>query len=183
VSYVRPRRTVLVVSLAVGIVLAGFVAVLAIGAADGDEDDTSALIGRPAPPVVGTSLDGEPFDIDDHRGTWVLVNYFAAWCPPCVEEHPELIAFDEAHDEAGDVELVSVVFDDDEQDVRTFFDENGGDWPVLVEGTDGVAVDWGVLTVPETFLVSPQGIVVHRFTGGVTEDDLESVLAQARGLA
>jgi cytochrome c biogenesis protein CcmG, thiol:disulfide interchange protein DsbE len=179
----RRGRTVLVVSLVVGLVLAGFVALLAVSAGGDDGEEASTLIGRPAPPVVGTSLDGEPFDIDEHRGKWVLVNYFAAWCPPCVEEHPELIAFDEAHEEAGDVELVSVVFDDDEDDVRTFFDENGGDWPVLIEGTDGVAVDWGVLTVPETFLVSPQGIVVHRFTGGVTQDDLESILAQARGSA
>jgi cytochrome c biogenesis protein CcmG, thiol:disulfide interchange protein DsbE len=177
----RGSRTVLVVSLVVGIVLVGFVALLAVSAGGDDDTAASALIGEAAPPVVGTSLDGEPFDIDDHRGKWVLVNYFATWCPPCVEEHPELIAFDEAHADAGDVELVSVVFDDNEENVRTFFENNGGDWPVLVEGTDGVAVSWGVLTVPETFLVSPQGIVVHRFTGGVTQEDLESVLAEARG--
>lgn len=172
----------MVVSLAVGIVLVGFVALLVLSSG-GDDDETSQLIGRPAPPVVGTDFVGESFDIDDHRGKWVVVNYFAAWCGPCIEEHPDLVAFDEAHEESGDVELVSVVFDDDAADVQRFFEENGGEWPVLVEGTDGVAVNWGVTSVPETYLVSPQGIVVHRFLGGVTQADLESILSQARGTA
>lgn len=170
------------VSLAVGIVLVGFVAVLALSSG-GDDDEVSQLIGQPAPAVVGTTLDGASFDIDDHRGQWVLLNFFADWCPPCIEEHPELISFDESHTTTGDVQVVSVAFQNDPEDVRTFFADNGGDWPVLVEDTDGVAVGWGVTGLPETFLVSPQGIVVHKFTGGVTEDDLESILSQARGAA
>lgn len=177
----RNGRSVMVVSFAVGIVLIGFLVVLAMSG--GGDDGQSPLLGQPAPPVVGTDLDGVAFDIDEHRGKWVLVNYFAVWCPPCVEEHPEIVAFDEAHRDAGDVQVVSVVFQDDEEDVRAFFEENGGEWPVLVEGTEGVAVGWGVTGIPETFLVSPQGIVVHKFTGGVTQDELESVLSQARGTA
>ncbi len=179
----RGRRTVMTVTLAVGVVLVGFVALLAVSAGSEDRDQASALLGKPAPSVVGTDLDGESFDIDELRGRWVLVNYFATWCPPCVEEHPELVAFDEAHEEAGDVEVVSVAFQDDADDVEAFFDQHGGEWPVLVSGTDGVAVGWGVTALPETFLVSPQGIVVHKFTGGVTQADVESILSQARGLS
>ena len=172
----------MVVSLAVGIVLVGFIAVLAMSGGD-DDAEASALLGQAAPPVAGTTLDGETFDIDELRGRWVLVNFFADWCPPCVEEHPELVAFDEALEEAGDVEVVSVAFQNDPEDVRAFFDANGGEWPVLVEDIDGVAVGWGVTALPETFLVSPQGIVVHKFTGGVTQQQVESVLSQARGAA
>lgn len=181
-SETRSGRTILVVSLVVGMVLAGFVAVLAMGAADGDDDETSALIGRPAPPVVGTTLEGESFDMDDLRGEWVLVNFFATWCPPCIAEHPELVAFDEAHSDDG-VEVVSVAFQNDVGDVSEFFDSQGGGWPVLGEDVDAVAVSWGVTGLPESFLVSPQGIVVHKFTGGVTEQDLDAILSQARGLA
>lgn len=179
----RSSRSVMVASLVVGIVLVGFVALLAVGVGGGPDDETSALIGKAAPPVTGTTLDGEAFDIDQLRGRWVLVNFFAEWCPPCVAEHPELVAFDEAHAEAGDVEIVSIAFQDDVESVRGFFEEHGGEWTVLGEGVDPVAVSWGVTGLPETFLVSPQGVVVHKFTGGVTQDDLESILSQARGMS
>lgn len=176
----RPRRTALVAAIVVGVVVAALVAILALGDPGGG-DEPSPLLGRAAPPVVGTSLDGTAFDIDDHRGRWVLVNFFAVWCVPCRVEHPDLVAFDEAHADAGDVQVVSVAFQERPENLRSFFEANGGDWPVLGEDTGPIAVSWGVTGVPESFLVSPQGVVVHRFVGGVTLDDLESILAQARG--
>jgi cytochrome c biogenesis protein CcmG, thiol:disulfide interchange protein DsbE len=179
----RPRRTALISAVVVGIVMVAFVAILALGEPGGGGEEPSPLIGRAAPAVSGPTLDGDEFDIDDHRGRWVLVNFFAEWCVPCLEEHPDLVAFDEAHGDAGDVQVVSVAFQDRAENLRGFFERNGGEWPVLAEGTGPTAVSWGVTGVPESFLVSPQGIVVHRFVGGVTIDDLESVLAQARGMA
>lgn len=176
------RRTALVAAAVVGIVMLAFIGVLAMGDPGGGREEPSPLIGQAAPPVVGQTLDGESFDIDDHRGRWVLVNFFATWCAPCRVEHPELIRFDEAHATTGDVQVVSVAFQNDVEDITAFFDANGGEWPVLGAGVEPVAVAWGVTGIPESFLVSPQGIVVHKFVGGVTYDDLESVLAQARGL-
>ena len=83
--------------------------------------------------MTGSTLSGGDFDIDQHRGQWVLVNFFATWCPPCVEEHPELVEFSERNGES--VQLVSVAFDDTELDeVETFFADNGGDWPVITGG-------------------------------------------------
>lgn len=175
------RRTALVASVAVGVVMVALVAVLALG--DGEEDEASPLIGRAAPVVQGGTLEeGDLFDLDELRGRWVLVNFFAQWCAPCKVEHPELVAFQEAHDEIGDVQVVSVAFQDDAEDIGAFFAENGGDWPVVVDGVGPIAVAWGVTGIPESFLVSPQGIVVHKITGGVTAADLESLLAQARGV-
>lgn len=179
----RPRRTALVSAIAVGIVMVAFVVILAMGDPGGDGQSPSPLIGRPAPGITGATLDDGDFDLDDHRGRWVLVNFFAVWCIPCLEEHPDLVAFDEAHAEAGDVQVVSVAFQEREDTIRTFFARNGGEWPVLGTDTGSIAVSWGVTGVPESFLVSPQGIVVHRFLGGVTVDDLETVLARARGLS
>src|SRR3546814_3189432 len=64
---------------------------------------------------------GETFDMDDWRGRWVAVNFFASWCIPCMEEHPELVAFDEAHREAGDAAVVSFTYDDRTDDAKEFF--------------------------------------------------------------
>jgi cytochrome c biogenesis protein CcmG, thiol:disulfide interchange protein DsbE len=178
---VRKGRTALVSASIVGVVMIAFIGLLATRDT-GEREARSALIDRPAPAVVGETLDGAVFDLDELRGRWVLVNFFATWCPPCIVEHPELVAFHEAHAEAGDVEILSVAFQDSAAEIEAFFAEYGGEWPVLPEGLSGAAVSWGVAALPESFLVSPQGVVVHKFTGGVTHQALESVLAQARGL-
>ena len=178
-----PRRTALVSAAVVGVVMVTFIGLLATRDA-GTSRGSTALIEQPAPVIQGETLDGVQFDLDDLRGRWVVVNFFATWCPPCLVEHPELVAFHEAHQDTGDVEIVSVAFQDRVDKIEEFFEENGGEWPVLGEGVSSVAVNWGVTALPESFLVSPQGVVVYKWIGasGVTLEGLESVLAQARGL-
>ena len=80
------------------------------------------ILGQAVPVVQGATLDGGSYDIDDHLGNWVVVNFFASWCTPCRVEQPELVKFDQEHPKAGDVEIVSVVFQDKEADVKAFFD-------------------------------------------------------------
>ena len=139
---------------------------------------TTHLVGGVAPAVVGTAVDGSTWDLDDQRGRWVLVNFFSTTCVPCIEEHPELVAFAEAHASAGDVRLVSVAFDDRPAAVAAFFAENGGGWPVLVTDTGRIAVDWGVVAVPESYLVTPSGHVAAKVVGGVDRNSLEDLLDQ-----
>ncbi|MFP3906799.1 MAG: TlpA family protein disulfide reductase [Acidimicrobiales bacterium] len=177
----RRGNTALVSASIVGVVLVAFIALLATRDS-GDREGRSALIGGPAPAVAGTTLDGATFDLDELRGRWVLVNFFATWCPPCIVEHPELVSFHEAHAGSGDVEVVSVAFQDSGEEIEAFFEEQGGEWPVLAEGVSSVAVSWGVSALPESFLVTPDGVVVHKFTGGVTYEGLQSILSQVRGL-
>jgi cytochrome c biogenesis protein CcmG/thiol:disulfide interchange protein DsbE len=105
----------------------------------------------------------------------VVVNFFASWCVPCVREHPELVAFAAAHE--GDVQVVSVVFDDDPGAVEAFFAREGGDWPVVVGDTGRIALDFGVTGVPESYLVAPTGVVVAAFYG-VTQRLLDEALAE-----
>jgi len=169
-------------AVAVGLVLALLIAVFATRDSSRDRM-TTHLVGGVAPAVVGTAVDGSTWDLDDHRGRWVLVNFFSTTCVPCIEEHPELVAFAEAHASVGDVRLVSVAFDDRPAAVAAFFAENGGGWPVLVTDTGRIAVDWGVVAVPESYLVTPSGHVAAKVVGGVDrnsrEDLLDQVLAEA----
>ncbi len=168
-------------------VVVGVVAVLLLGlltfeVVAGDDDGVrSGLVGRAAPAVVGTATNGEVVDIDRWRGDWVLVNFFATWCVPCVREHPELVEFARRHGPEGDgvpVEVVSIAFDDDPAAVEEFFATRGGDWPVLVDDTGPLALDFGVRGVPESFLISPAGQVVALFYG-VTADAVDEAIVAA----
>jgi cytochrome c biogenesis protein CcmG/thiol:disulfide interchange protein DsbE len=163
------------IAIAVGLVVVGLIVVLATRSS-GDRIENKA-VGRAVPPVTGETLDGQSYDIDRYRGDWVVVNFFASWCTPCIEEHPELVRFSEQHQQGADgVRLVSVVFSDETADVRRFFDQRGGDWPVVVgESTGRIALDFGVSSVPESYVVAPDGTVVAKFTG-VTQADLNAVI-------
>ena len=172
------RRT----ALAVGLILAVLVFVFATRE-NGLTRMTTHLVGAVAPPVVGVTLSGDYWDLDDQRGRWVLVNFFSTTCVPCIKEHAELVAFAEVHRGSDpvqtEVRVVSVAFDDQPSAIAQFFAKNGGGWPVLSTDTGRIAVDWGVVAVPESYLVSPSGHVAAKVVGGVVQADLESLLDRA----
>lgn len=177
------RRVAPFVALAVVVVFVGFFWLLAAADRPGEESAAEApLIGKPAPEIVSTTLDGEPFDLTRRRGSWVVLNFFNSTCVPCIREHPDLVEF---HTEqvalgASGAELYTVVFDDADEPVREFFDENGGDWPVVLDPNGTIAVAFGMSQVPETWIVNPKGIVEARFIGQVTADGLTETLADLR---
>lgn len=169
------RAAVLVIPVAV--VLLVLIAVLATRDPATDRRVDSPLVGQPAPRIEGTTLEGREFDSTTYDGRWLVVNFFATWCVPCVKEHPELVAFEQAHSEAGDANVISVVFEDDAESVERFFARNGGEWPVVF-GQSTVIADWGVSGVPESYVVDPGGLVAAKVVGGVTAAGLDGLLAE-----
>ncbi len=171
----KGRRAPIIAGI-VGVAALALVALFALAPDRAERADSSPVVGNLAPALTGTTLTGDEFDIDDHRGQWVVVNFFATWCPPCVQEHPELVEFAERN--GDEVQLVSVAFDDTEVDkVAQFFAENGGDWPVVTAGASGASLDYGVKKLPESFVIDPSGTVVAKINGGVTADELDQVIA------
>lgn len=173
----RKPRTALWISVAVAVLLAGLVVVLATRDPASARLVKSPLVGKDVPELRGTTVDGSgSFDIADSEGRWVLVNFFATWCIPCQEEHDDLVQASESF--ADEVDVVSVVFSDEADDVERFFARRGGDWPVLRDDDAGIATAFGVARVPESYLVAPNGLVYGKITGGVTFDFLRETFAE-----
>jgi len=169
--------TARIVTVVIGGLLIGLIAVLATRDEVDGGADSSPLVGHVVPALSGTTLDGTTFDIDSARGSWVLLNFFASWCIPCHEEHPELVAFAERHAD-GSARVVSVTMPSDRpSDTRAFFEKNGGSWPVIV-GADSAPATFVVLQVPESFLIAPSGVVVGKWNGQLTADEVDAVIAQ-----
>ena len=170
-------RLALTAAGVIAVLVALMVVVLATRDPSTERQSQSPLLGQLAPATAGTTLDGEEVSIDDHRGRWVVLNFFASWCTPCIEEHPQLMAFDAAHRAEGDAVLIGVTFDDKTEDAKAFFEERGGDWPVIDDPENSIGVAYGVAQVPETFVIAPNGTVVQRFAGAVTRAKLDEVIA------
>ena len=172
----RPRHTARWAAAGVAAVIAALVVVLATRPPASDVVAPSPIVGQAAPEVEGPALNGTTVRLSELRGRWVVVNFFATWCIPCVREHPELVRFSDRHDPAHAV-VLSVVYDDQPEDVAEFFADKGGEWPVVDDS--GAKVDFGVRGVPESFLVGPDGVVRTRLVGGVTAEGLDQLLRQA----
>jgi cytochrome c biogenesis protein CcmG, thiol:disulfide interchange protein DsbE len=174
------RHTARWVAISLGVVLVLFIAVLATRKSAADKQAESPLLGKPAPSLSGTGLDGSQVSLSSMHGKWVVVNFMASWCVPCREEHPELVKFTQRHAVTGDASVLGVIFDDTEPNVRHFFDQLGGSWPVVDDPGGHTALDFGVRGPPESFLIDPNSFVVWKGIGQVNADGLDKLLAEGK---
>jgi cytochrome c biogenesis protein CcmG/thiol:disulfide interchange protein DsbE len=171
---VKQHRAAIIAGI-VGVAAAALIAVLALSPKGEDPaaSGSSPLVGKLAPALAGETRDGRTFDLDKQRGRWVLVNFFATWCPPCVAEHPVLVALSEQ--EAGALQIVSVAYEDEADAVNEFFAEKGGDWPVLAQNTRDAGIRYGVKKLPESYLIAPDGTVVEKIYGGLDDGKVRDI--------
>ncbi|MGA0878533.1 MAG: TlpA family protein disulfide reductase [Ilumatobacteraceae bacterium] len=177
------RKLAPVIAAGAGFIVVLLLVVLGISAARDTPEASTPLLMQPAPEIVAPTYDGSTFVLSRRRGSWVVLNFFNSTCVPCKREHPELVKFHESQLASGGTgaELYTVVNDDEERAVREFFAENGGGWPIIADDDAVIAVDYGIAKVPETWLISPTGVVAERFQGQVTAELLASAIATLSG--
>lgn len=138
----------------------------------------AAIGARPALQV--TTLDGTRFDLTDQRGKWVVVNYWATWCGPCLKEMPELSALAALRPH---IRVIGLAYEDTEADVlRAFLRQHPVAYPVAQIDPYAPPSDFGSPRgLPATWLIAPDGRLVRRYTGPVTARMIEQDIAASGG--
>ena len=130
------------------------------------------------PSLEVQTLDGTSFDLAEQKGKWVIVNYWATWCGPCIKEMPALSTFVSEHD---DVTAIGLAFEDtDRADLEAFLKKNPVTYPIAQIDIDNPPAAFDVPRgLPMTYVIAPDGSVAKQVMGPIDEKDLARITGKA----
>jgi len=173
----------------IGLLLVGIAAVLLSAGCDGpavrpDAETLQSLGFRPlpdgsaVPDIELTSLHGDTPSLSDYRGSVLLLNFWATWCPPCRAEIPSMNILD-AELQGGDFELIAVNVQEPRELVEGFIDEFDVRFPVFLDEDAAIARTIGVTGLPTSIIVDRDGNAVAVVSGALEWND-EAVVAMMK---
>ncbi len=124
-----------------------------------------------------TGISGNKVNLNSYQGKWVVVNYWATWCPPCIIEMPELQAFHDRHTAADDAIVLGINTElIGKQQLQQFLEDYFITYPNFASKPTQQSELGLIPGLPTTFLVTPQGKVVARQVGPVTQEMIEQFI-------
>ncbi|GAB1597132.1 TlpA family protein disulfide reductase [Lysobacter claricitrinus] len=131
---------------------------------------------REHPQLQVDLVDGGRYDLAQHRGRWVVVNFWATWCGPCLKEMPELSKLAQR----GDVDVVGLAYEDiAKADMQAFLKTHAPSYPIAILDTFNPPRDFDAPQgLPMTVIVAPDGHVANKVFGPVTIDAIDATIAQ-----
>jgi thiol-disulfide isomerase/thioredoxin len=143
------------------------------------EGTESPLVGQPAIPFKLDMLDGSSFNLADHSGRIVVLDFWATWCGPCLESMP-LIDGVVREFAGGGVELIAVNMEEQPEQVKSMLERHKMKIPVALDRDGVVAAKYAVTAIPQTVVIDRDGKVARLFVGGgkKTAESLRKVLQE-----
>jgi thiol-disulfide isomerase/thioredoxin len=138
-------------------------------------------VGQLAPSLVGVTLDGKPLVLADYRGKYVLLDFWATWCGPCLEEMPLLKDLHDAFGKDGRFTMIGLSLDESTEAPKAYVAKNGLAWTQAFLGRGGTSpatADFGVEGIPSIWLIGPDGRVVAKDLRG---ESIKAVVAAVLG--
>lgn len=145
----------------------------------GRRDDATgrAAVDGPAPPIVGTTLDGAAFDLAAYRGRPVVINFWGPSCVPCRDEFPLFLAKLAEH--ADDrLAIIGVLTDDPPEPARRFAADFGATWPTVDDPDKAFKTAYRVAGRPQTYFVDGEGVIRSIQIGELRDADFERQYAK-----
>jgi len=109
-------------------------------------------------------LDGKPMQLSDYRGKVVVLNFWATWCPPCVDETPSLVALQRSIEPKGGT-VLGISVDTDAQAYTNFVQRNAIDFPTYRDPSAKIAEEYGTFMYPETYIIDRRGRIARKIVG------------------
>ncbi len=131
------------------------------------------------PQLVIKTFDGKTFDLASYRGKWVVVNFWATWCAPCLKEIPDFNAFAKEH---SNVQFIGLAYEEIERaDMQAFLKKVPIDYPIALLDVYNPPKDFDTPRgLPMTVLISPSGAVAEKFLGPVSTEQLLAVINKSQ---
>jgi cytochrome c biogenesis protein CcmG/thiol:disulfide interchange protein DsbE len=172
-----------VARIAVVVAMLGLVVTLALAFRRDPHDIKTGTIGKPAPAFTLQRLDGSgDVTLADLSGKVVVINFFASWCVPCIQEHPALVRVFERY-RTSDVVMLGVNYQESRENGRAYVQRMGMAWPALADDDGRVALSYGVFGPPETFFIGADGVIAGRHIGPIDEATLVNGIETLRARA
>jgi cytochrome c biogenesis protein CcmG/thiol:disulfide interchange protein DsbE len=176
----HPTRWI-ALAVAIVVVVVGVVLATQVGGDPRADATRSQLVGSEAPDFAVRPLEGGTLTRADLAGRAVIVNFWNSWCAPCRAELPALERFWSRHRDDPRFAFVGIVRDDTERAARESVAADGIGWTIATDPDAKAALDFGTRGQPETFAITPDGVIAGAQIGPSSVEDLETLLAAARG--
>lgn len=168
---VAPHRRPIVLGLVVAAIATVVVVTVGFVFRSGSGSGTIER-GAPAPPIVGTTLEGDPFDLASLRGRPVVINFWGPTCVPCRDEFPLLKSKLAEHGSDG-LEVVGILMADPPDLARQFVAEQAATWPTVIDADGAIKGAYRVALRPQTYFVDRDGVLRSIQIGELLEPDFE----------